>query len=294
MKKTVFAVLLSGVCVAAPALSQDAPALTNWPAPPYWSPTASGGLQAPGPLTEPEDRHGTRQALALPSSPLPFVAIPPCRLADTRDGTFPAGYGPPSLPAALIRDFVFTGRCGIASTAQAVSTSLAVTNTLGPGFIVTYPAGGSPPNPLVSSVNYIAGQTVANAAIVPLGTGGAATFAAGVSGTDLIIDVNGYYDGTGMATQGAATNPLQIALLRWYPANQGGATFNVGLFPYAVAFDGANIWVANAGTNNVTKLRASDGANLGTFSVGSYPIGVAFDGANIWVANGGSSSVTKL
>jgi len=51
--------------------------------------------------------------------------------------------------------------------------------------------------------------------------------------------------------------------------------------------------VANEGSNSVTKLRASDGANLGTFAVGFNPEGVAFDGANIWVANKGSNSVTK-
>jgi DNA-binding beta-propeller fold protein YncE len=43
----------------------------------------------------------------------------------------------------------------------------------------------------------------------------------------------------------------------------------------------------------VTKLRASDGANLGTFPVGTEPYGVAFDGANIWVANSISNTVSK-
>lgn len=71
-------------------------------------------------------------------------------------------------------------------------------------------------------------------------------------------------------------------------------TFAVGTGPRGVAFDGANIWVANTGSNNVTKLRASDGANLGDFNVGSAPRGVAFDGVNIWVANGGSNDVSKL
>jgi len=70
--------------------------------------------------------------------------------------------------------------------------------------------------------------------------------------------------------------------------------FSVGTFPQGVAFDGANIWVANAGSNNVTKLRASDGALVGTFTVGTSPIGIAFDGANIWVGNAGSNTVTKL
>src|SRR5207253_11447517 len=69
-------------------------------------------------------------------------------------------------------------------------------------------------------------------------------------------------------------NPQQIAILHWYKANRT-AQFHVGTGP--AAFDGANIWVANQGSNSVTKLRASDGANLGTFAVGDSPSGIAFD-----------------
>jgi hypothetical protein len=87
-------------------------------------------------------------------------------------------------------------------------------------------------------------------------------------------------------------NPNQIAILHWYGANQT-TQFPVGNSPEGVAFDGANIWVTNVGSNTVTKLRASDGAALGTFSAGGSPVGVAFDGANIWVANA-SDTVTKL
>lgn len=108
------------------------------------------------------------------------------------------------------------------------------------------------------------------------------------------VPLNGYYDGTGAATHWVTSNPLQIAILRWYPANQSEAAFSVGTEPIGVAFDGANIWVTNYGSNNVTKLRASDGGVLGTFSVGTHPYGVAFDGANIWVANSGGNNVTKL
>jgi hypothetical protein len=39
----------------------------------------------------------------------------------------------------------------------------------------------------------------------------------------------------------------------------------------------------------VSKLRASDGALLGTFAVGTNPSALAFDGANIWVANFGNT-----
>src|SRR4029077_13872567 len=60
------------------------------------------------------------------------------------------------------------------------------------------------------------------------------------------------------------------------------------------AFDGTNIWVTNEDSNNMMKLRASDGAVLETFTVGTLPLQVAFDGANIWVTNGRSGSVSKL
>ena len=89
---------------------------------------------------------------------------------------------------------------------------------------------------------------------------------------------------------GLAINPLQVALLKWAPYS--GLTFPVGSKPDGIAFDGANVWVANGGGNTVTKLRSSDGVNLGTFTVGDSPFGIAFDGANLWVAN--SSGVTKL
>ena len=82
---------------------------------------------------------------------------------------------------------------------------------------------------------------------------------------------------------GPAINPLQVGLLKW--ATYSGVSFQVEGWPFGVAFDGANIWVANAGANFVSKLRASDGTNLGNFKVGSASFGVAFDGANIWVAN---------
>lgn len=97
--------------------------------------------------------------------------------------------------------------------------------------------------------------------------------------------------------QTTAHTPQQIALLRWYPAIQTGATFAVGNHPEGMAFDGTDLWIANSADNSVTKLRASDGAVLGTFTAlggGTVPDAVAFDGANIWVTDGNSAEVTEL
>ena len=127
----------------------------------------------------------------LPTGPLPFFGITPCRLVDTRGNGFTGAYGPPALAGGAPRSFVLTGRCGIPSSAQAVSLNVTVTNTQGPGFILIHPQGS--PQPTVSTLNYVAGQTIANAAVVPLGSGGGITVVAGVSGADLILDTNGYY-----------------------------------------------------------------------------------------------------
>jgi hypothetical protein len=35
----------------------------------------------------------------------------------------------------------------------------------------------------------------------------------------------------------------------------------------------------------LAQTTANDGAVQGTFSVGEFPIGMAFEGTNIWVAN---------
>jgi hypothetical protein len=164
--------------------------IPNWTAPPFWTPEKPEGRRSV--VAAGEDSGVQPQgAEGLPTSALAFTAITPCRIADTRDGSFPAGYGPPSLTAGAPRSFVLTSRCGIPGVAEAVSLNITVTNTQGPGFILIYPQGGAQPN--VSTLNYVSGQTVANAAVVPLGAGGGVTVVAGVSGTDLIIDTNGYY-----------------------------------------------------------------------------------------------------
>ncbi len=96
---------------------------------------------------------------------------------------------------------------------------------------------------------------------------------------------------SGISRVGSTVDLENVALLRWDLLNR---SFPVGDVPFGVAFDGANIWVTNEVGDNVTKLRAFDGAHLGTFPVGIGPQGVAFDGANIWVANGSSDSVTRI
>jgi DNA-binding beta-propeller fold protein YncE len=52
--------------------------------------------------------------------------------------------------------------------------------------------------------------------------------------------------------------------------------------------------VTYASSDNVMKLKASDGSLVGTYAVGDVPFGICFDGANIWVTNLLDNTVTKL
>src|SRR5712692_8307189 len=223
MRLRVLLLLFAAVLAGGPARGQERPearagteatTIDNWPAPLLWSPAHTQMAAEEGKTPASLRRQGL---LALPTSPLPLIAIAPCRIADTRGNGFTGAYGPPSLPGGSPRNFTLTGQCGIAGTAQAVSLNVTVTNTAGPGFILIYPQGGA--QPVVSTLNYGAGQTVANAAVVALGTGGGITVVAGVSGTDLILDTNGYYDNSGLITSITAGTGL----------SGGGTSGNVAL-----------------------------------------------------------------
>jgi hypothetical protein len=230
----------------------------TWSAPPYWLPLPAGSdRDAERATFAPKPGGNASEPLAGPVA-LPFFAINPCRLADTRPaGGFPAPFGPPYMPPAVLRDFPIAGQCGIPSSARAVSFNFAVTNTLGPGFLLVFPAGN--PVPPVSTLTYLAGQTVSNAAIVPLGAGGAISAAPGVSGFDLIIDVNGYYAPSGIV------------------ASLSGLTGDVTLSA------GANVTITPSGN---TLTVAAPLTSLNASNVTSGVLGISFGGTGSTSAAG--------
>jgi len=73
-----------------------------------------------------------------------------------------------------------------------VSLNVTVTQPTGAGDLRLYPAGQSAP--LVSTINWVAGQTRANNAVAALSATGLAVQCDQASGTvHLILDVNGYF-----------------------------------------------------------------------------------------------------
>jgi hypothetical protein len=122
-----------------------------------------------------------------PSAVAGFYTLAPCRVADTRlaDG--------PALQAGTSRTFAMAGRCGIPPEADALAVNVIVTEPTALGHITVYPLGV--PLPLASTINFKAGQTRANNAIIPLGTNDSiAVFCGQSSGTThFVIDVVGYF-----------------------------------------------------------------------------------------------------
>ncbi len=121
--------------------------------------------------------------------PAAFFTVTPCRVADTRDPVGP--YGGPALSPGVERVFVVAGRCQVPSTAKAVSFNVTVTQPGAPGHVILYPGGSTAPS--VSAINFRAGQTRANNAIVRLGTGGTLAVQSAAP-THFILDVNGYFE----------------------------------------------------------------------------------------------------
>jgi plastocyanin len=123
---------------------------------------------------------------------LSYYTLAPCRVVDTRGAAGPLGG--PALEGQADRVFPLVGTCGIPPNARAVSLNVTVTQPQAGGNLRLYPAGE--PVPLASTLNYSAGQTRGNNAIVPLSaTGGLGARAAQPAGTTthLIVDVNGYF-----------------------------------------------------------------------------------------------------
>jgi YVTN family beta-propeller protein len=128
-----------------------------------------------------------------------FYSLPPCRLVDTRgaDGEL----GGPHLKAQTPRSFpLLTSSCipsGLNPNAYSLNFTV-IPNPSGQplSYLTVWPTGEK--QPVVSTLNNPTATVVANAAIVPAGTGGAIDVYA-TNTTDLLIDIDGYFapPGTG-------------------------------------------------------------------------------------------------
>jgi len=117
-----------------------------------------------------------------------FHPIDPVRLTDTR-ATSPIG------PAGT-RDVVVAGIGRVPSQATAVVVNVTAVGPTGSSDIRVYPVGADPV-PLVSNLNVVAGQTVANSVVVPIGRDGSIRLRNAQGSVHLIVDLAGFWSPTG-------------------------------------------------------------------------------------------------
>jgi PKD repeat protein len=118
-----------------------------------------------------------------------YFTVPPCRALDTRV-SHQALHGPAGPPLVI----AVGGVCGVPVGARAVAANLTAVAPTARGFVSVYPADFA--HPTVSSINFNAGVTRANAGVLPLSTDGTARLAATASlvgSVDLLVDVSGYF-----------------------------------------------------------------------------------------------------
>ena len=123
---------------------------------------------------------------SVTTGPVDFNTVIPCRLMDTRA----AG---PALAAGSTRTFTAAGSCGIPAGAKAIAANVTV---LGPSTTghLRMRAGGTPAT-YSSVINFAAGQTRSNNALIGLGGSGSFLVFSGFPGgtVHLIVDVVGWF-----------------------------------------------------------------------------------------------------
>lgn len=132
----------------------------------------------------------TPTVAAAVTTPGGFTSLAPSRLLDTRIGVgAPRGAVAPRGTVHLR----VTGRGQVPATGvSAVVLNVTVTGATRPGFVTAYGNGTALPG--ASNLNFVAGQTVPNLVIAPVGNDGNVDLYNGSAGTvQLIADVSGWF-----------------------------------------------------------------------------------------------------
>lgn len=285
VRSRIFAVLV-GLGSAGALLAADAVPLGNWTVP------GSGGLR--------------KQVDISPG--VAFVAVSPCRMVDTRGAVGP--YGGPKFNAGEERSYDLNNHptcTGIPAGVESYSLNLTATQTNGDGFLSAYPTGTAFPG--VSTVNYTGvNATIAGAAIVPADGNGSINVIAGVSGTHVVIDINGYFTdeyNANVSFTAIGSNNAQVGLFQntSVAANTFGLTGTsasitdlsagvkgvegsgpptiIGIEPTAgvlgLSRDSIGVYGISQKTGTEGHVHGSSGTNLGSGMLGHYT-GVAYFG----------------
>ncbi|MBK5332495.1 MAG: CAP domain-containing protein [Ilumatobacteraceae bacterium] len=237
---------------------------------------------------------------AAPVSSASYVSLQPCRLADTR---LTSGY---VRIDALTMQIATRGICGIPANATSLALTLTVDRPQTAGFLTAWPADQA--RPLVSNLNFNAGQIRANSSITRVDASGA--FRVFTSATSqVVVDVVGAFVPAGSSTAGrfVARPPTRLFDSRNGSKLGPGASVTLPI-PAGVPADSValalNVTVTEStGAGFVTEFPAGrvmptssilnvDQANQTRAAAGIFP--VSGSGVALYVSGGGHIVVDLL
>jgi hypothetical protein len=225
--------------------------VTNWTVPPY--DRSSGGVNTMTDFTPPRV----------------FVAVAPCRVVDTRNA--PGAYGGPALATNFARTFdINNGPCpGIPAGVDAYSLNFGGIVPPADGFLTAWPTGSAQPS--VSQLNFIGGEVVSNAAIVPAGTNGAINVLVNIGPTHVYIDINGYFSSTlGEPFNSFGLTANTTNAVAYFTNESSSCSYHCGVdaFIYSSSSGSAIVGSAIYAGNNSAGVRGVQGGPLVT---ATYP-----------------------
>jgi hypothetical protein len=196
-----------------------------------------------------------------------YVPLTPSRISDTRPGSGEPNAGDTLGPGSILNVQV-TGAGGVPSSGvTAALLNVTVTDTTSASFLTAYQNGAG--QPVASSLNWAAGETVANRVVVPVSsTTGEISVYNALGRTDVVVDVDGYFtDGTALPSNGSFFTP--IAPIRLVDTRAGGTLGAGGTYTAQISGQGG---ISSSATAAVLNITATNTSASSFFTV--YPAGV--------------------
>ncbi len=137
-------------------------------------------------MTVTDTKGNTAKTTAVVTDGMAYVGVTPARVLDTRNGT--GGHKGSVGPGEVIK---IAAPRELAGERGAVVLNLTATGPTAGGFVTAYPTGID--RPTVSSLNFTAGQTVANQVVVPVNVDGTILLYNHSGNVQLVADLVGFY-----------------------------------------------------------------------------------------------------
>jgi len=154
-----------------------------------------------------------------PSAPITrdglYNGVAPARLLDTRFGTGTGTHVGPLGQGQTIR-VQATGRGNVpGSGVSAVVLNVTATEPTSNSYLTVFPTGSAVPN--ASNLNFVAGATIPNRVIVPVGSGGGVSILNGWGQVHVVVDIGGWFSNATNTVGGSrfvALEPQRILRLQ--------------------------------------------------------------------------------